>query len=289
MFKTAWQYIKRSPYQSAAAILIMTLAFFIIGVFMVVAVGGETILRFLETRPQITAFLKEEVKPQQVELLKSKLETTGKILKVRFVSKEEALNIYKEENKNNPLLLEMVTAKILPASLEVSAINLAALPEIAKTLKAEPIVEEVIFQEDVVSVLSNWLQTLRLAGAFLVGFLILISVLTVLIVIGMKISAKKEEIEILALVGANKWYIRWPFIIEGVIYGLASGFISWLSSYLLLLYSTPFLVAFLAGIPLFPVAWQFIISLLAGLLLLGLLVGGMGSFMATKRFLKAVK
>jgi len=177
----------------------------------------------------------------------------------------------------------------LPASLEVSAMNLTVLPEIAKTLKEEPVVEEVIFQEDVVSVLNNWLRTLRLAGAFLVGFLILISVFTVLIVIGMKIAAKKEEIEILALVGANKGYIRWPFIIEGIIYGLISGFIAWLSSYLLLLYSTPFLVTFLAGIPLFPVAWQFVVEMLAGLLLLGWLIGSLGSFLATKRFLKAVR
>ena len=286
MFKTAIQHIKRSPLQALGAVLMMSLTFFIISIWVMVSSGSEAVLGYLETRPQVTAFLKDEIKPQQLELLKSKLEATEKVKKIKYVSKEEALSLYRQENKDNPLLLEMVTAKILPASLEVSAKSLSFLPEIAETLKEDPIVEEVIFQEGVVSVLSSWTASIRKAGTFLILFLSLISLLTVMIVIGMKVSGRKEEIEILGLIGAGKGYIRSPFIIEGIIYGLLSAFIAWLTSYISLLYATPFLVSFLAGIPIFPVSFEFIFGLLGGLMILGLLVGGIGSFFAVKRFLK---
>jgi cell division transport system permease protein len=286
MIKTALQHIKRSPYQSMAAILMMSLTFFIIGVFSVTAIGMEFILRYLETKPQITAFLKDDIKNQQIELLKGKLESTGKVKKIKYISKEEALSIYKSEFKDTPLLLEMVSAKILPASLEISAVNLAGLPGIAEVLKNDPIVEDLIFQKDVVSLLSSWVTSLRKAGLFLVAFLTAISVLMVLIVVGMKISSKRDEIEIMGLIGATSGYIRIPFIIEGMIYGITSGLVAWLATYILLLYSTPFLVSFLAGIPLFPIPWQFILTLLGGLLLLGMTIGGAGSFVATKHFLK---
>jgi len=286
MFKTAIQHIKRAPFQALAAILIMSLIFFIIGSFVLLAAGSEKVLRYLETRPQVTAFLKDDIKPQQIELLKSKLETTGKVQKIKYVSKEEALAIYREENKDNPLLLEMVTAKILPASLEISAVNLSSLPELAKLLKEEPIVEEVLFQEDVISTLSSWVVSLRKAGIFLVLFLSLISIVTILIVIGMKISSRREEIVILELLGATKSYIRFPFIIEGMIYGILSALISWGLVYISLLYATPFLVNFLAGIPIFPISIIFMLEILGGLILLGILVGGTGSFYAVRRFFK---
>lgn len=289
MIRNALRYFKRTPYQSLAAILIMSLTFFIIGVFTVTATGLEVILRFLETRPQVTAFLKDDLKPQEIELLKAKLEATGQVGKVKYVSKEDALTIYKNEHKDNPLLLEMVTAKILPASLEISAINLPSLSGIAETLKGETIIEDVVFQKDDVSVLISWLDTLRKFGIFLVVFLIIISLLTVLVVISLKISSRREEIEILSLVGATGNYIRFPFVIEGIIYGLISGFVSWLATYLLLLYSTPFLITFLAGIPIFPIPIVFTVGFLAGLLFLGVLVGGTGSFWATRRFLKIGK
>lgn len=284
MFKTAIQHIKRSPFQALAAILIMSLTFFIISVFIVLAAGSESLLRFLETRPQLTAFLKDDLKPQQTELLKSRLEAMADIQRVKFVSKEEALAIYREENKDNPLLLEMVTAKILPASLEISTKNLSSLPAIVQTLREDPAVEEVLFQEDVVSALEKWTTSLRRVGTVLVAFLVLVSVITVLIVVGMKISLRKEEIEILLLLGATQGYIRRPFVIEGIIYGLISALVAWGMSYLVFLYATPFLVDFLAGIPLLPIPVVFMLTVWGALSVLGIIVGGVGSFFAVRRF-----
>lgn len=289
MFKTLKHHIFRSPYQSMAAILVVTISLFLIYVFFLIGIGSQAILQYFESKPQISAFLKDEIKPQELELIKAKVEATGKIKKVEYISKEDALKIYREQNKDKPLLLEMVTAKILPASLEVSPKDLNSLKDVAEILKKEPLVEEIIFQEDVVSSLAGWVQTIRKAGLALAIFLFLVSTLTILVILGMKISQHKEEIEILKLLGASSFYVCLPFYLEGVVYGLAAALLSWGLGYLVLLYSTPFLINFLSGIPILPVPLFFMAETLAGLFALGGIVGFVGSFFAVFHFVRTVR
>ncbi len=284
--KTTWTHIRRSPYQASAAIGIMFLTFFLASVTVLVAAGSQMLLQYFETRPQVTAFFKDDVKADEIEILKQKLTQTGKVNSTKFVSKEEALAIYREQNKNDPLLLEMVTANILPASLEVSTTDINFLGEIAQTLRDESVVEEVIFQEEVVKSLKNWTDTLREIGLVLIGFLVFISTLIVLIIVSMKVALRKEEVEILRLIGATNWYIRAPFIFEGIFYGMVGAILGWGAAFLLLLYATPFLVNFLAGIPLLPVPIVFMLIILGIELLAGIFIGSFGSFLAVKRYLK---
>ena len=278
--------MRRSPYQALAATLIMFLTFFLATVFVLTAGGFQVVLRYFETRPQVTAFLKDETTLEQVDTIKARLAQTGKVKEVKYISKEEALVIYREQNKNDPLLLEMVTANILPASLEVATKDIAFLPEVAQILKSEPGVEEVVFQEDVVKALHNWTSTLRKIGIGLIGALGLVSLLIILVIIGMKITLRKEEIEILQLIGASPWYIRAPFVFEGMFYGIVGAITAWGISYLLLLYATPFIVKFLSGIPILPVPILFMLSLLGIEILSGIVIGSLGSLLAVRRYLK---
>ena len=284
--KTTWTHIRRAPYQALAATLIMVLTFFVATIFVLTAAGSQTILNWFETRPQVTAFFEDKVTMEQVDILKAKLAQTGKIKEAKYVSKEEALAIYREQNKNDPLLLEMVTANILPASIEVSTTNISYLGEIAQILRQESGVEEVIFQEDVVRSLNNWTNVLRKIGIGLIATLGGVSLLIILVIIGMKVALRREEIEILQLIGGTAWYIRAPFIFEGIFYGVVGAILAWGISYLLLLYSTPFLVGFLAGIPILPVPFLFMLALLGAEILVGALIGTLGSLIAVRRYLK---
>jgi len=289
MFKTFRQHISRSPYQSIAAILVVSLSLFLICVFFLLGAGSKVILQYFESRPQLIAYLKDEAKPQEIELIRARIEATGKAKKVDYVSKEEALNLYKQLFKDKPLLLEMVTAKILPASLEISPYNLSSVQELAGILKEEPLVEDLDFEEDVVLSFSKFVSSLKKIGLAVAGFLLFIAVLTVLVVLGMKISQRKEEIEILKLLGASPWYIRFPLYLEGIFYGLVAAIVSWGLSYLAILYSVPFLVNFFSGIPLFPVPTIFMLEVLAGLLGVGIVVGFLGSFLAVLRSARTVR
>ncbi len=284
--KTAWTHIRRSPYQSAAAILTMSLTFFVASVFFLTAMGFQTVLKEFEKQPQITAFFSDAKSEEDIRFLDEKLKSTGKVENTVYVSKEEAFTIYQEQNKNDPLLLEMVTADILPASLEVSAVDPSDLQELAAIIDQEEGVEDVIYQKDVIDTLVAWTRGIRIVGVGLVSILLLVSLLVLLTVISMKIALKREEIEILRLLGATGWYIRWPFVLEGALYGLIASFFAWGASYASVLWATPYLHSFISNIPAFSFTPLFMLGLLGGMLGLGFLLGAVGSMMAIGRYLK---
>ena len=285
LFTHTWQHIRRSPYQALAAVMTMTLTLFVTSLFLLVAFSSQRILDYFEAKPQITIFFKDEVTQKQIDDLKERLNATGKVSSLEYVSKEEALEIYREQNKDDPLLLELVTANILPASLEVSATDARQLGELNEVLKDEAVVEEVIYQKDIVDTLISWTSAIRKGGLILVVFLSVISLFIILMVIGIRISSKKEEIEIMKLVGASNWYIGRPFILEGAFYGLLGAVLAWGLSYLLIFYATPFLSTFLGGLGILPVQPLFMFEVLGGIATVGLLMGSLGSSLAVWRYL----
>lgn len=284
--KTTWHHIRRSPYQAFAAILIMTLTFFVVTMFSFVIYGSSKIISYFESKPQVTVFFKDEAKQENIDALKEQLMSSGKVASIRFVSKKEAFEIYRQQNKNDPLLLELVTPDILPSSLEISAVKIEELSKISEMLRDAPFVQEVIFQKDVVSTLTSWTQALRKIGIGLIALLVSVSIFIIGTNIGIKISQKREEIEITRLIGATYWYIRWPFIFEGIFYSVIGAILGWTVTTGLLLYATPFLTSFLRGIPLFPVQPILLGELLGIEFLLALLLGGFASFLAVLRYLK---
>lgn len=283
---TAWKHIRRSPYQALAAILIMVVTFLAVSVFSILIVGSSKIISYFESKPQVTAFFYDTATTQQIQQLEGQLKATGKVSDMKYISKEQALAIYRQQNKNNPLLLDLVTADILPASLEISTYQITDLPLISASLKKDAIVQEVVFQQAVVATLTTWTDTIRIIGAGLIVILAIVSILIMATIIGMKISQKKEEIEVMQLIGATKWYISWPFIYEGMFYGLVGTFVGWIITSAALFFTTPILENFLQGIPLFPVPWYFYASLLGGEILLALLLGWFASLLAVNRYIK---
>ena len=107
-----------------------------------------------------------------------------------------------------------------------------------------------------------------------------------LIIISIKISQKKEDIEIMRLIGASKWYIRRPFLLEGVLYGIIGAVVGWIISVGAILYASPFLQSILQGIPLLPVAPLFLLDVFIMELLLAIFLGIFSSYLAVLRYLK---
>ncbi|MDO8639552.1 MAG: permease-like cell division protein FtsX, partial [bacterium] len=162
--KTSWHHVRRSPYQTLAAVLVMSLTFFIVSIFTFVIFGSSTVISYFESKPQVTVFFKDEAKQENIDALKEQLEGTGKISRINFVSKQGALKIYREQNKNDPLLLDLVTADILPSSLEISTTKIEDLSVVSEMLKNGPFVQEVIYQKDIISTLTSWTNALRKTG-----------------------------------------------------------------------------------------------------------------------------
>lgn len=267
--------------------------------FLLVAVGSSAVLTYFESKPQVTVYFKDEKNTAAIEELAGRLKGSGKVANITYISKEQALTKYREDNKNDPLLLEMVTAEILPASMEISATAAQHLEEIAALVKSEPDVDEVVFLKDVVDSLIAWTGAIRKVGIVFVVFLILETVLILLTIIGMHIALKKEEIEILRLVGATPWYIRKPFLMEGIVYGIAGSTLAWAVVTGLVFYFRPFISSFLQGVPslaiasyqgtvlyVWPLTWALFLVLWFILLIAGCLIGLAGSSIAVSRYLK---
>lgn len=287
-FQAAWVQIRRTPYQALAAVMVMFLTFLATSFFALISLASIKIISYFETAPQIIAFFErgKDLTQEEIAGIRARLEETDKLASFKYVSIHEAEAIYREKNKDDPLLLELVNYKILPPSIEISAKEIDAFPQLKNILEAQPGVEDIAFYEDIVQSLSSWIKNIRLFGIGLIAYLSLQSILIVLTITGMKILSRKEEIEILRLIGASNWFIRWPFVLEGIFYGLISSFLGWGVAYVLLLYITPAIVSWLGEINLLPISSWAMLTILGAELLIGALIGGIGSFLSVHRFLR---
>lgn len=292
---TSFKYIRRSPFQATAAVVTMFLAFLLAGFFTLVSLASVAVISYFEGKPQITVFFTDTATLENIDDLKNTLEKTDKVQSIVYISKEEALDIYREQNKSDPLLLELVNADILPASLEITAKEPQMLSDLQPLLSSSEFVEDVVYQKDLVETFVSWTNAIRIGGGILAGILAFDSLLVIITVVGMKIALKKDEIEILKLVGATPWYIRWPFILEGGVYGLIGSGLAGLSLLVLLVWSHTYIHSFLGVVPAIGIMLDSVVSpsflipygiFYAVMLLAGMLLGMFGSLLSVGRYLK---
>lgn len=278
--------IRRTPFQALAALMVMFLTFLSLLTFVLLATGSQEALKYFESKPQVIAFFKEGTTNEDISVIENALHQESRVTKTKYISKEEALQIYREKNKKDPALLELVTANILPASLEISTKDPQDLAPVAEILKKEPIVSEVIVPEDVIQTLTSVTRIIRIVGIATVGFLMSFATLVIVMIIGFKIRLRRNEIEIMRLLGASPSFIRNPFIFEGVFYGVTGATLAWIVSYSLLWYFTPFLQRYLGEVKLLPVNPLFMLELFGAVVMVAFIIGGLGSISAVRRYLK---
>ena len=285
--QTVSKYIRRSPYQSVAAVLIMSLTFLSIAVFSIITIISVRVINYFETRPQLSVFFKQDATTDDIKGLRTQLEATGKTRSIKFVSQNEALSIYKQQNKEDPLLLDLVTSDILPASLDVQATDAQYLSSLAQVAKGSKVVDEVVFQKDIVDTLIKFTNGLRQIGIVIISVLLLVSIFVILTIIGIKITVRKDEIEIMKLIGASNWFIRTPFLLEGIFYGAVGAIIGWGISYgVLAFYATPKIESFFGGVPVLPIEPILMAEVFAILFISAVILGVFSSFLAVLRYLK---
>ena len=284
--KKTLKLLRRSPYQALAAALAMTLTFFVASIFVILVIGGQIVLNYIEQRPQIVAFFKDDASQSQIRQIEEQIKATGLTREVKYVTKEEALAIYRERNKDEPLLLESVSSDFLPASLDISVKRAQDIAQITQIVKSNQKVEKVVTPENLVEQLVKWTKTIRLGGIVFISTLLSVSFLIIIMVMGMRIALRRDEISIMSLVGATRWYIARPFFLEGALYGLVGATIASFLIYAFLLYYSPNIQEFLGPIQVFPISPRFFIYLWAGEAATAAAVGIIGAAIALFRYLK---
>ncbi|MGD8744411.1 MAG: permease-like cell division protein FtsX [Candidatus Woesebacteria bacterium] len=295
-FKTAWDSIRRAPFQALAAVVVLSITFFVATILSFLVYSSNNLIRYFETRPQVIAFIKDDADTEEVQVLQNRLILDERVEDVNFVSKEMALEIYKKATSDDPLLTELVSPDIFPASLEFSLVNLSFAEEVIDDVRQEEIVDEVGFTAslggestltDVVTKLRNITWYTKVGGGVFVSLLLGTSFLVLMIIIGMRMTTRRGEIEILDLVGATPAFIRSPIVIEAIIYSFSGVFIGWIVNLLLILYATPALISYFGDIPIVPEDTLKLLSVFGTILgielIIGLFIAVFGSMLAVSR------
>jgi cell division transport system permease protein len=278
--------VRRSPFQSLTAIIVITVTLFVGYAFSLLALGTQEILQYFETRPQVIGFFELDAEDSAVEQVAQEMKQKPYVKDVTIITQEQALESYRSENQDDPMLLELVTADILPASVEVSAADVASLAQVKQDLEAIDSVEEVVFQQDIIDSLTGWTTSVRYLGLASVIILGLTSFLIITALISMKVSASRRAIRIMRMLGASRWYIEAPFFFEGVLYGLLGSLIGWGVTFGALLYLTPWLSDFLGSVKLLPIAPAvFALQLSIGTLA-AMFLGGLAGIVAVRKIMR---
>lgn len=283
---TALTNIRRSPFQSLTAVVIIAVTLLVGYVFSMVILGAHQILGYLESRPQAIGFFQLDVSNSEINAIGQEMLAKDYVTEVEIVTQEEALQIYRDANSDKPQVTELVTADILPASVEVSTEEISALAQVKSDLEGMPEVDEVVLQEDLIDSLSSWTSSMRNIGIILIIVMGITSFLVIMALVSMKVTHQKKSIQIMKFLGANSWFVQAPYFFEGVIYGLVGSFVGWLIMFVSFLYLTPWLKDFLGSINILPVpAGIFAIQFSLGTLI-AMSLGGLAGSTAVKRMMR---
>lgn len=218
---------------AAMAVMVVTLTIILLSLVVNTTLSG-TIMQITD-KIDVSVYLKDEVTTKERQDFTEQLEGLPNVASTRYLSKDEALEAYREENIDNPELLQAInqTDNPLPATIRVKPVDLDKVQEIQaflnesenKALQSEEPSYSGDRKEaiDKISHAANVLQRVGIAG---IALFAVISVLIIFNTIQMAIFNRRDEISIMRLLGANTWYIRGPFVVESVIYGIISGLIS---------------------------------------------------------------
>jgi cell division transport system permease protein len=284
----------RNAWLSTAATAVMTVTLVLVLVSFVASRALSGTIRTVEDRVHVSIYLKDSTTPELSKELQKKLETHENVRSIRYVSKSDALAAYREQYKGNPKLLEAVTEtdNPLPASLEVKAKDLRQLDpivELVRNSEDDRLVLEYSYQAerkntiDKVIRASNFIKT---AGLVASGLFVVISILIIFNTIRMAIFTRKNEIEIMKLVGATNSFIRGPFLFEAALYGMIAAVIAVLIGYGLVVGGGPRLPSDIQIAPTIELFKNQPALILAGELVIGICIGVLSSLLAMVRYLK---
>ncbi|MCK4546631.1 MAG: ABC transporter permease [Candidatus Eisenbacteria sp.] len=272
--------MRRSGLTALAAVVVMSLSFLMLGLFMLLTVNLRHAVHLAQARVEIAAYVEENVAPDRVMAMADSLRQIPGIRSVEWISKEDALERFTEELGDDAALLESLEANPLPASFEIAIYDDYKTEGRVSSLAEQ--IRSVDGVEDVDSGLT-WVAQLNRGIAVVavldLGFGLIVVFATVVSVgsaIKLALLSRRETIQVLKLVGATKGFIRTPFLIEGVIQGAAAAGIA----ALLLWGSYRFAVSFL---PDFRFLSHFSLVLFV---VLGTALGGIGAMVSLRGLLK---
>lgn len=279
--------LKRNTTLSFASIVTVSLTLFMFGIYLLAMLNANEIVKNIESKLEVSVFLKEDASTSDKENIQKTITSIQGVTKIGFVTKDQALEKWKDQlgEGNQDLVQGFDEKNPLPESFTVTVENAEIVNTVVTNTEKLSGIEKVVANQDLVNRISAVVGGVKWVGFAALIILIPICLLLIGNTIKLAVYSRRREVNIMKFVGATDWFIRWPFIIEGIIIGIVGAILS--SALLIPLYSLAYnkLSSYVVMINLVTpqylvmnILWIFILS--------GTLIGGIGSILSIRKFLR---
>ena len=278
--------LRRNNWMTFASIGTVAVSLFVLGVFLILVLNMNRLAGMLESQVQISVYLEDHLTDREKRQIGYDIESLQGIDSVTYVDRETAKERLKERLGDQKYMLDALSEdNPMPDAFEVTVTTPSVVESAAGAIAAMQGVEEAKYGQDVVEHLFDITRLMRIFGFVLMGLLGGATLFIISNTIRLTVFARRKEIAIMKYVGATDWFIRWPFLLEGIVLGCIGGFIaavalrSFYAAMAAKIYST------LAFFPLMP-QYPFMNYVTLAILLAGIVIGAIGSVISLKRFLR---
>ena len=282
---SAGQNFRRNLGVSLAGVFTMGLIIFLVGGSLLFTHSVDTVLQGQEQNAShLKIYLSDNASLAAITNFESRLKTDPRVISVTFETKAQAA----QQASQNPSIasaLAVLGSNPLPASLTLDVRKLTDLSQLNTEAASTPIVDRTTptdYNPDVISKLNTVITVIKWVGAFIAIILLTISIVIIMNTIRTAVYARRDEIQIMKLVGATNWFVRWPFILEGMLGGLLAALLS--GAVIYAAYHV-FVQSAQRTLLTVPFDGHYALSLLVVLLVGGVAAGAFGSVLGVRRFL----
>ncbi|WP_018998938.1 permease-like cell division protein FtsX [Megamonas rupellensis] len=284
--KEVYTSFKRNIWMTLASIFTVVLSLFILGFFSIVILNLNKMADTLESQVQISVYLKDDLSQEEIDETKETLSKIEGLQDIKFTTRKEAMKNFKERLGDQQFLLDALDdTNPLPDSFSLTVTSPQQVKTIADTAAALDSVESASYSQDIINHLFNLTHLIRLIGVALIILLTGAAIFIISNTIRLTVFARRKEIAIMKYVGATDWFIRWPFLLEGICLGFIGGGLATIFLYIVYNQVTQEIYEAMAFFPLIP-QHPFIDYISLAILVAGIIIGALGSTISLKRFLK---
>lgn len=289
----------RSSVVSLSSVFIFTITLFVIGSLILLNAVLSYTLGQIKEKVDVNVYFTTSAPEESVLIIKSALEQLPEVGSVEYVSSDQALENFRARHQNDYLIvqsLEELGENPLGATLNIRAKDPSQYESIARFMEGESsliksnssFIDKINYNQnkEVIDRLNKIIAGTKKVGFAITLTLVIISILITLNTIRLAIYISREEIGIMRLVGAGDHYIRGPFLIEGVLYGVISALVTMVIFWPITIWLGQTTTAFFGGINLFEYYKSYFFEMFGILLVSGVFLGAVSSFLAVRRYLK---
>jgi cell division transport system permease protein len=285
---TAAQGFWRNPVMSLASTFTVGLMLLLFAFFLATDRGLQAAVGVLESKVELALFLEDDARVSDVLALRTRIEADPAVSKVDYITKEQAMARLVDIAARRPdIQIVDTSSNPLQNSLEIKLAHAQDAPRVAALLREEigkGVVGDVVDNPQVVDKLLTITRVLSIGGLAVLAMMLIVALFVIVNTIRIAVHARRDEIEIMKLVGATDWFVRWPFILEGMLVG-ALGAVA--ATAVVLVAAGPVMNAMVSFIEILPLSFgsTFVWQLVGSVFALALAVGGGGAMLSVRAHL----